>query len=350
MAKIAWISRPSGPNLNHRGYIESLGADIIFIDRHDDLPFFKRFITWIKSAFIFSKKDDYDILVSIDIIYPLIFAKLLGRIPRKTKLVCFHATETLYFLKTGFYSKGTEKFLFYLLKKFDYHVCVSKYLTSMLLDFDIDEQKVYTIFNGVHNTRVESLKNVTPDLASKNIVFIGNLYSGWRLWYKGIDLMLDAYAKAKIKVPELKLDIIGESENGIQNELLEKYVPLEYRNDIRFLGRVSDFASLLNNYSLYLHCARGEAFGISVIEAMMGAVPVLVSQETGAKEVVERASKDLLFSLNPDEIANKIVHYMSLSLSEKQQLSKLCRIATDNNTQANAIVRIKEVFDIISSK
>ena len=41
---------------------------------------------------------------------------------------------------------------------------------------------------------------------------------------------------------------------------------------------------------------------------------------------------------------------MNLSLSEKQQLSYLCRTATDTNTQANAIVRIKEVFDIISSK
>lgn len=350
MTKIAWISRPSGPNLNHRGYIESLNAEIIYIDRHDDLPFRKRLVKWIKSAFLFSRKDNYDILVSIDIIYPLIFAKLLGRIPRKTKLVCFHATETLYFLKTGFYTKGTEKFLFYLLKKFNYHVCVSQYLTDMLIDFNIEEKKIYTIFNGVHNTRVEALKKVIPDLTTKKFVFIGNLYSGWRLWYKGIDLMLDAYAKAKVNIPELELHVIGESDNGIQNELLEKYVPAEYRKDVKFLGRVADFASLLNNYSLYLHCARGEAFGISVIEAMMGSLPVLVSNETGAKEVVERVSKDLLFALNSEEIAAKITHYMNLSLEEKQQLSILCRAACEPNTQANAIVRIKEVFDIISSK
>lgn len=350
MTKIAWISRPSGPNRNHRGYIESLNAEIIYIDRHDDLPFLKRVRAWIKSAMQFSRKDNYDVLVSIDIIYPLIFAKLLGRIPLKTKLVCFHATETLYFLKTGFYSKKTEKFLFYLLKKFDYHVCVSEYLTKMLVEFNIDQKTIYTIFNGVHTSRVEALKKVTPDLATKKIVFIGNLYSGWRLWYKGIDLMLDAYAKAKINIPDLELHIIGEAENGIQNELLEKYIPLEYRKDIQFLGRVNEFAPLLNNYSLYLHCARGEAFGISVIEAMMASLPVLVSQETGAKEVVERVSKDFLFTLNSDEISLKIIHYMNLSLEEKQNLSALCRTVSSPNTQANAIVRIKEVFDIISSK
>lgn len=350
MTKIAWISRPSGPNLNHRGYIESLGAEIIYIDRHDELPFFQRFKKWIKSAFMFSRKDDYDVLVSIDIIYPLIFAKLLGRIPRKTKLVCFHATETLYFLKTGFYSKSTEKFLLILLRKFQYHVCVSEYLTNMLVEFNVNEKQIYTIFNGVRNTRIEALRKVTPALETKKIVFIGNLYSGWRLWYKGIDLMLEAYVKAKKQIPQLELHIIGQSDPKTQQEQLKKYVPKEYRHDIKFLGRVNNFAALLNDYALYLHCARGEAFGISVIEAMMASLPVLVSEETGAKEVVKRVSMDLLFKLDSDEIALKISNYMKISMEEKQRFSRQCRIACEPNTQDNAVVRIKEVFDIISSK
>jgi glycosyltransferase involved in cell wall biosynthesis len=134
---------------------------------------------------------------------------------------------------------------------------------------------------------------------------------------------------------------------GINDELfLEKYlskIPTEIRKRIIIKNRQPVF-SFLETASLYLHTARGEAWGISIMEALASGVPVICSDLTGAKEVVEQVSPDLIVSTNEVIIAEKIVWYFNLPIAEKLALSKKGREVMTDYTEEKSLDRFNKVF------
>ena len=66
---------------------------------------------------------------------------------------------------------------------------------------------------------------------------------------------------------------------------------------LKFVGRCSDLAPVFATASVYLHPGRGDAFPLSVLEAMAAGLVPIVSEWTGAKEVVEQVDPTASFVL-----------------------------------------------------
>ena len=344
--KIVWISRSTGPNNNHKAYIESLKSDIYYIDWPESSSSIHRLLSWIKSAWKFRDQKKYNVIITIDIKIPIVIAKILKLIRKDQKIVCFHATELLYFLKSNFYSKVTEKFFIKSLNCYDAHICISKMGTLLLEDIIGKNKIIHTMFNGVTKRRQAIFKQINPNLNSNNIIFISNLYAGWRLWYKGIDLMLNAFEIAIKQNPNLTLSIVGFIDNNIKDSIFEGYSD-SLKEKTKLIGSLSSLEQVFLQASLCIHCSRGEAFGNSIVEAMWAGVPTIVSEYTGSKEVVELSNEDLIFPLNPHKISEKINWYFDLTLIEKQKISDKMRTSSTNYTQENAMGRLKEIVDEI---
>ena len=346
---IVWISRSTGPNKNHRNYIEKSGSDLQFLDWNDNAPAPLRYLEWFYKTIFFKNRRKYDIIISIDVKFPVAGLKFLRLLRKDQKIICFDATETLYFLHSGFYKGKTALAFKKALEIYDGHICVSK-MQEDLLKLLIGEKakNVHTIFNGIEDEEYARLLAVKPDLESKNIVFIGNLYASWRLWYKGIDLLLGAFKLLSQQHKDATLTIVGEVEARARQEI-EKAIPIELKEKIIFHGKEADLTIPFSKGAVYLHPSRGEAYGISIIEAMAAGLPSFVSNWTGAKEVVEIVDKQMVFDLNDSEsgIANKINAYFNLSLGEKIKLSQRVKQATASYIRSNSVKRLNDVLSQI---
>lgn len=100
------------------------------------------------------------------------------------------------------------------------------------------------------------------------------------------DVLIDAFALIKAKYPKTKLLIVGSG--SVADKLKEQAKNLNLENDIRFTGRVpfSEVSNYYNMMKIMVNISEYESFGVSVVEAMACALPVVVTNVGGLKEVV----------------------------------------------------------------
>jgi len=149
-----------------------------------------------------------------------------------------------------------------------------------------------------------------PDINSHKILTIGTNSA----YYKGIDIVYEAFKIVKRDFPDAELFIVGRMPD------LSNYVDCNDEG-VHCLGYVEDLKEVIKNSALYVHMGRGDTFPLSTIEAMLGGLPAIVSEWTGTKEIVNRVDKRLITELNPKELANKIIWYFRLNNAEKTKLS-----------------------------
>lgn len=351
MQNVVYITSRGGTHPSHKAYAEAVNADFQYVDfklRWHDIsaPAWKRYLSWIVCAWTFPNREKYKIFITGGQQFPAVLMKRFKRITNQQKIVCFHANETLYFLHSGYYSRYTSFALKLLLRQYDFHICASQMQTDLLHQLTGGSLKnVFTTFNGVKDKRLNSFSNLKPSLNGKQILLICNLYAGWRLWYKGVDLMIQAVLQVMQHTP-VTFTVVGEIEEEAKAELVQM-IGKDDLSKIHFAGKTSKLEDFLEQSALYLHCARGEAFGISVLEAMAAGLPSIVSEWTGAKEVVTKADSALIVPLDKNAIVEKIQWYFKLSLAEKEHLSEKCRIACKSYTESKAVESFKNIVEEI---
>ncbi|GAB2531041.1 glycosyltransferase family 4 protein [Rufibacter soli] len=349
--KVAFIQGRPHAHPAHTKYAQSVNSDFYYVDykvRYHDLPGAsagRRYFSWLWSAITFPKKK-YDVIFSEEPYFMVGLMKWLGLLRKDQKIVALLNTHTLYFLNHDRFAPSTKKANIKLLNSYDAFICGSLLQKELLYNLIGRENNipVYTTINGVEPVRMQKLVELVPNLNSTNIVFIGAVTNSNRVWYKGLDLMLAAFNQVKKQMPQLTFTVIGGYDEKLKEELLTQYCP-EVREFVFFAGNVADIESYLKKAALYLHISRGEAWGISIIEAMAAGVVPIVSDSTGSMEAVTRADNRLVSSGAITDITHKIMWYFNLPLEEKTLLSQKCReIVVNNYTEQDAFNTFKSRF------
>ena len=89
---------------------------------------------------------------------------------------------------------------------------------------------------------------------------------------KHIDWVIEACAKAKKSIPGLTLDIYGAG--GEYNQLKSLVEERKAGSYIRLMGQ-HDMTDIYQNYELYLSGSTSEGFGLSLMEAAGGGLPII---------------------------------------------------------------------------
>lgn len=351
--KIAFIHGRPGPHPMHRRFAESVNADFVYVDfkiRWHDLASsrLRRYLSWLVCALSFPNKSKYDFFLTECVCFPPVIMKWLKLLTRKQKVIALMADESLYFLYTNRYSKITSIMTKKWLRSLDAVICVGKMEEDLLRRILGDETPpVYTIINGITPVRFNKLKTVNPSLDTHNIIFIANGPSGWRSWYKGLDLLLSVFEKLSVFISDLTLTVVGKWDSQYIIEQMELYCP-NSKDKVNFVGLSDNLEYYLQNSSLYLHCARGEAYGITVLEAMAAGVVPIVSEWTGAKEAVHQIDDRLICSLKADEIVDRVIWYFQLSMREKHDLSKKAREISYKYQEDKTLIKFQNTFSQIA--
>jgi len=198
--------------------------------------------------------------------------------------------------------------------KADLFFSISEHTKKDLIEhLKIPEEKIKVIPLGTDDKfkplKGEDFQKSKLKLKGLGIIndFILYVPSGYDL-RKNIDCLIKAYSILPKELREKYQLVIASKIDEINLKNLKSYAKkMMVENDIVFTGYVSEdeLVILYNVCSLFVHPSFYEGFGLPVLEAMKCGAPVLVSNNSALKELVQ--IDDALFDpYKPEEIAEKI--------------------------------------------
>jgi glycosyltransferase involved in cell wall biosynthesis len=147
--------------------------------------------------------------------------------------------------------------------------------------------------------------NVAPDVEAIAREQPLVLYLGRLSWKKGLDRLLQAFART----PAGTLAIVGTDDENFAPRLLKLAAELQIADRIRVLPRTvigSEKERLFAAARLFVLPSYSENFGNTVLEAMRRGIPVVVTPEVGAAEIVRSCGAGLVVEGNPEPLGSAI--------------------------------------------
>lgn len=168
------------------------------------------------------------------------------------------------------------------------YIAVSNYLRKQLLKDGIKPEKVTVIWNGVEEKEILKVKNDRLTLTS-----IGRLHP-----VKGYDSLI--YAMTKIKDADLL--IFGD---GSEKEKLEKLISeLNLSDRVKLMGYTADTKDVYSKTDIYIQPSKSEGFGLTVVEAMLYGLPIVVTPCGSLPELINDGKTGIVSkSTLPGDIA-----------------------------------------------
>ena len=265
-------------------------------------------ISWYNvSKYIISKKPNYVILRY----WHPFFAPCLGFIAskiKKNKIPTIAWVDNVIPHENIFLQKKLTK---YFLKRVGSALVMSKSVRGDLLKIVPKKKVVYSphpIYNNfgpiINISKAREILNL--DLSAKYILFFGFIRK-----YKGLDLLLDAFADVRIQNKGIKLIIAGEFYEK-KSPYIEKIKKLKLDDSVLIFDHYIDNSQVANYFCSsnlvvqpYLSATQS---GVSMI-AFHFLKPVLVTKKGGLSEYVNHQKDGYIVNSNTNEITDCIIDY-----------------------------------------
>ena len=126
---------------------------------------------------------------------------------------------------------------------------------------------------------------------SFDIVFVGQISIR-----KGLHYLFEAFNH--IKSNQINLHIIGSK--TLDSNFLKKLINKKKRENVYFYGHKShnEINKIINNSNLFIMPSIEEGMAISIMQAISSGCPVLITENTGAKEFVEKNKCGVVIKYN----------------------------------------------------
>lgn len=275
------------------------------------------------NARLIAKEYDFDIIHAHDwMSFPAgIEAK---KVSGKPLIVHVHSTEID---RTGGNNINTEIFQVEKtgMEVADAVIAVSNLTKNIIVDnYHIDPAKIHVVHNGIDiydyqpidadSTTIHKLK----EAGGKIVLFVGRITI-----QKGPDYFL----KAAKKVLEYNRDVffIIAGSGDMEHQIIDEVASLGISDRVLFAGflRGEELSKIYRSADLFVMPSVSEPFGITALESVVNGTPVLVSKQSGVKEVLTHVLTADFW--DTDEMANKILavlNYRSLDLTLKENSSE----------------------------
>jgi glycosyltransferase involved in cell wall biosynthesis len=165
--------------------------------------------------------------------------------------------------------------------------------------------QIRMIPNGIDEVVVGTSEKISMDvkeIAAEQplILFLGRIS-----WKKGLERLLNSFALTNRGT----LAIVGTDDENLAPRLAQIACDLRITDRVRFLPRTvlgGDKTFLYRHAKVFVLPSYSENFGNSVLEAMQHGVPVVVTPEVGAADVVHQSGGGFVAAGDPEPFAAAI--------------------------------------------
>jgi len=167
----------------------------------------------------------------------------------------------------------------------------------------VDESKLRTIPLGVDPDVFE----YSQPADTKELVAIGSLRRR-----KGYDVLLDALDIIRQEHPDVQLNVFGDG--PLEDELRAQVGRLDLGGNVTFHGYVeqSIVRDHLSRARAFVHPSRSESFSLVRLEAMSTGCPMVVTDISGAREMVREGEEGFVVPIeSPEPIADAVTTLFS---------------------------------------
>jgi len=144
---------------------------------------------------------------------------------------------------------------------------------------------------------------VEPDL----VLFVGRLE-----YYKGVDILLEAWPHVRAACPQARLVLVGAGNAEAAMRARARTLGLD--DSVTFAGFVPEDVKVdwMQRAALLVQPSRKEGWGLTVLEANACRVPVVAERVPGLRDSVREGETGLLApTLRPEDLARGIVRILS---------------------------------------
>lgn len=202
----------------------------------------------------------------------------------------------------------------------------------------VDESKLRTIPLGVDPDVFEYSE---PD-DTHELVAIGSLRER-----KGYDILFEALDQIQEEYPEVHLHVFGDG--PLEDELVAQVKRLDLDENVTFHGYVdqSIVREHLSRARAFIHPSRSEGFSLVRLEAMSSGCPVVVTNVSGANEMVRDGTEGFVVPIeSPEPIADAVTTLLS-DYELTKQISRQARTRVEEKYDWRKIA--EEYLDLYRS-
>lgn len=177
-------------------------------------------------------------------------------------------------------------------------IAVSGYVKETIMEkYMIPEEKIEVVHNSIEPEEHKG-DRVDFGLDEKVILYLGRLTI-----QKGPDHFLRAAKRVLEKDGNVRFVLVGKGE--MLPQLIDESINMGINDKVTFTGFVESIGEYYRMADLYVMPSVSEPFGITTLEAMASGTPVLVSKQSGVKEVIRHKMTADFWDV--DSMANKML-------------------------------------------
>lgn len=176
------------------------------------------------------------------------------------------------------------------------------------------------------------------------------LYAGRLLYWKGIHIAIDAFARLVSRIAGARLTIVGD---GPEKKRLHALAASRHVDDrVKFIARLpqQDLFKFYQNHDLLLFPSLHDSGGFVVLEALSHGLPVICLDLGGPKELVTRNSGVVVAtaSRNTAEVAEAMADAIFHLVTSPDRMSALSAGAVERARQFLLVDRVKSFYATVA--
>jgi len=232
----------------------------------------------------------------------------------------------------------------------DRFIAPSEFLRKKCIEFGVPSEKITTLnytFRRIPSDSGQARMTTHDEAtdyklqANSSVLYVGRLDDT-----KGVDVLLRAF----VKLPDLKLDIVGDGPGRKQLEQLTRNLHL---TNVTFVGWKSK--EEINEY--YRHCAFivvpsiwYEVFGLVILEAAQWKKTAIASSIGGIPEVLEHGKHGMLVPAGNVDALTQRMEWLATHPLEQQRMGENAYRELERFESEKHWERLKEIYDEIIQK
>lgn len=170
------------------------------------------------------------------------------------------------------------------------------------------------------------------------------IYAGELSYRKHQDLIIDAAAKLKDRIPKLKILLVG---SGDLEEKYKKHIEdLDVGDEVKLLGFRKDIDNLMNIADLAVSASRQEGLPVNVMEAMATGLPLVVTDCRGNRDLVKNNENGYVVGIDD---ANAFANKVEELYKSEEKREKFSKESLDNIKKYSLENVLNEMGSIYSS-